>query len=203
MTSSFASLPNDIKKYEIFSRLDGISKLSLRYALLGAFEDPPEDIDYKLKKEIYKYSPKFFDYFSYYTQMMSHHTMCAKYGNIELFDYIKYEGLCYKLYDNAAKHGHLDFIKHLHKCDRNIPKWGANTCAAAAKGGHLDIVIYLRKNGCGYGQSVCHNAVLTHNLAVLFWALDNGFDCYKKDYDYALTHGYGNRSPPGTSSYNL
>ena len=67
----------------------------------------------------------------------------------------------------AARHGHLDVLKHAHKQGCPVD---ARVCAAAAYGGHVELLEYLRAEEVPWDEQTCAYAALGGHLSVLQWA---------------------------------
>jgi hypothetical protein len=105
----------------------------------------------------------------------------------------------YKIYENAALHGHLPIIEwalskeksppqvgsmcsqaalngHLHVLKWALSKnfaWDTSTASNAAKNGHLEILKWLHINGCRLNASACAKAAKNGHLLTLQWLRTN------------------------------
>jgi hypothetical protein len=71
----------------------------------------------------------------------------------------------------AARLGHLDCLKYLHK---NGYPWNNDTCNEAAANGHLDCLKYAHKHGCEWYYDTTYEAVANGHLDCLKYAHENG-----------------------------
>ena len=98
----------------------------------------------------------------------------ARQGDLKLLQWArtnKYGSYSSTTCQNAARGGHLETVKWLHR--DNCP-WDEATCAAAARGGHLDVLQWARENGCPWDEETCAAAASGGHLDVLQWARENG-----------------------------
>jgi hypothetical protein len=100
--------------------------------------------------------------------------MCARYGYLNLMQYIKNntpfgcdtDKACY----NATECGHLDILKWVLKTTNGIGCY-YDLCNIAALYGHLDVVKWLYKKGCEVDLKTFEDLVIDGNTEIVGWLI--------------------------------
>ena len=90
----------------------------------------------------------------------------------KIFNYEHIESLNLKICEYAAKNGHLECLKYVHKNGYQLDEW---TCYFAAFNGHLECLKYAHKNNCYNIDSI-----LNSDNCICYLAAFNGhLECLK------------------------
>ncbi len=187
-------LPYDIKKYVLIPLLDNISRLLLRNALIGAFEDLPREVNKATQKDICKYDAFFFYRYQDYVNKDKVMKYCAINGNIGLLEELKTKYfLGYSLINAAAKYSKLEtFIwateNGVSILNLTLQKAAFSGCiailrwvvdkgynlpntiiAAAAEGASLSVIQWLHSKKYEWHEETCLMAAKNGHLDILKW----------------------------------
>ena len=76
----------------------------------------------------------------------------------------------------AAEHGHLMMLQHIHSLSSRHFNLNDDVFAAAANNGHLPVVQWLVKQNCPVRPTVCMEAAVRSNFDVIRWLYSEGYD---------------------------
>lgn len=98
----------------------------------------------------------------------------AKYGHVNIIKWLKTNTtlkLNIDACNMAARHGKFSVMKYIRQCG---VCYDTSTCAAAAEGGHGNIISYLKNNGYPWDETTCEAAARTGRLQLLISLRNHG-----------------------------
>ena len=99
--------------------------------------------------------------------------LAAKKGHIDCLKYLHKNGYPWNNWtcNYAAMNGNIECLKYAHE---NRCSWDEDTCFYAAENGHLECLKYAHENGCPWDEDTCSHAAENGHLECLKYAHENG-----------------------------